>query len=258
LALYRLYYNRAITLFYLKDYEEASSDAREAIHLLPDSYEAYSVLGRSLFYLQDYEGAIAAITEGLSTINPEDEQQKQNVNFDKAYLARAKSELSSLLMTRTAEEEQEEAAVHPSPPRSILSSSSDTKDASTTITSYYSPSRIPKLKPPRFVPREEAMASAPNIPSMPKSWPCQTLIGDNTVIVGPERYVTFYEGVMGIKLNRGSDGFVRIISTNILPPTDPHLAKREGIIATGDVLREAAGVDLRRPITNAMWYVFFF
>jgi tetratricopeptide (TPR) repeat protein len=252
LAYYRLYYNRALTHFYLKDYEEACSDARHAIQLTPDSYEAFSVLGRSLFFLQDYEGAITAITEGLSTIPLQDEQQHtQSVSFDKAYLAKAKQELAAII-AETQEPEKE--PMQPQHSTTPSYSSSPDRDASTiSSTPYYSPSRIPKLKPPRFVPREEAMVSTPNIPSMPKSWPCQTVVGDNTILVATERTVIFYDGVMGIKLNRGSDGFVRILSTNILPPDDPQLARREGTISSGDVLREVAGVDLRRPITNPMW-----
>jgi hypothetical protein len=251
LAYYRLYYNRALTHFYLKDYEEACSDARHAIQLTPDSYEAFSLLGRSLYFLQDYEGAITAITEGLSTIPLQDEQQHtQSVSFDKAYLAKAKQELAAII---AATQEREKEPMQPQHSTTPSYSSSPDRDASTISTPYYSPSRIPKLKPPRFVPREEAMVSTPNIPSMPKSWPCQTVVGDNTILVATERTVVFYDGVMGIKLNRGSDGFVRILSTNILPPNDPQLARREGTIASGDVIREVAGVDLRRPITNPMW-----
>lgn len=44
------------------------------MNLVPDSYEAYLILVRSLFFFQDYEGAIAAITIGLFTINPEVEE----------------------------------------------------------------------------------------------------------------------------------------------------------------------------------------
>lgn len=257
IAYYRLYYHRALTHFYLKDYEEACADARQAIQLTPDSYEAFSILGRSLFFLQDYEGAITAFTEGLSTIPLEDEQQHtQSVSFDKTYLAKAKQELAALIAATQETTERENEAMQPqhSPTRFTESYlASPERDASTIGTSYYSPSRIPKLKPPRFVPREEAMVSTPNIPSMPKSWPSQTVVGDNTILVGTERSVIFHDGVMGLKLNRGSDGFVRIISTSILPPSDPQLARREGAIASGDVVREVAGVDLRRPITNPMW-----
>lgn len=56
---------------------------------------------------------------------------------------------------------------------------------------------------------------------------------------------------MGIKLNRGTDGLVRVISVADLPPGSPIL--RKGKIEVGDLVREAGGVDLRRPITATMW-----
>jgi len=56
---------------------------------------------------------------------------------------------------------------------------------------------------------------------------------------------------MGLKLNRGTDGLVRVVSVANLPPGSPIL--RRGEIRTGDLVREAAGVDLRRPITATMW-----
>lgn len=240
-TLYRLYYNRALTLFHLKDYKAAAADAQLAVDLQQDSYEAYSILGRSLYFLQDYEGAITAFTESFA-MNP-GEQHAHNLAYDKAYLATAKQELSKLVPP-------------PPPPPSLR----QTPPTNRTITPRSSPSTtcspapIPKLKPPRFVPREEAMASTPNLPSMPKSWPCQNFIGDTTIFVGPEREVLIHEGVMGLQLNRGTDGFIRIISAHILPDDDPQLAQREGSVLThGDVVREAAGVDLRRPITNMMW-----
>lgn len=56
---------------------------------------------------------------------------------------------------------------------------------------------------------------------------------------------------MGIKLNRGMDGIVRVLSVANLPPGSPIL--RKGEIIAGDLVREAGGVDLRRPITATMW-----
>ena len=240
-TLYRLYYNRALTLFHLKDYKAAAADAQLAVDLQQDSYEAYSILGRSLYFMQDYEGAITAFTESFA-MNP-GEQHAHTLAYDKAYLATAKQELVKL--------------IPPPPPPPPLRQTPPTKRTLTprsSPTTTCSPAPIPKLKPPRFVPREEAMASTPNVPSMPKSWPCQNFIGDTTIFVGPERDVRIYEGVMGLQLNRGCDGFIRILSAHVLPEDDPQLAPREGSELTpGDVVREAAGVDLRRPITNMMW-----
>jgi C-terminal processing protease CtpA/Prc len=56
---------------------------------------------------------------------------------------------------------------------------------------------------------------------------------------------------LGIKLNRGPDGTVRVIDVSPEIPGSP--IARQGKIEVGDVIREAAGVDIRRPITNIMW-----
>lgn len=54
-----------------------------------------------------------------------------------------------------------------------------------------------------------------------------------------------------MKLNRGSDGVVRVMS--VTPDTPGSPIVRTGYVQVGDVIREAAGVDIRRPITNIMW-----
>lgn len=69
--------------------------------------------------------------------------------------------------------------------------------------------------------------------------------------VGPERNVTFLSESLGIKLNRGNDGIVRVLSVS--PETPGSEIARSGTIEPGDIVREAAGVDIRRPITNIMW-----
>ncbi len=62
----------------------------------------------------------------------------------------------------------------------------------------------------------------------------------------------FLSEALGVKLNRGSDGMVRVLSVAPDTPGSPIL--RQGSpLQEGDVIREAAGVDLRRPITNVMW-----
>jgi len=63
--------------------------------------------------------------------------------------------------------------------------------------------------------------------------------------------VTFLSESLGIKLNRGADGIVRVFSVS--PETAGSPIARHGRIEVGDVIREAAGVDIRRPITNIMW-----
>lgn len=86
---------------------------------------------------------------------------------------------------------------------------------------------------------------------MPKDWPLQSPRSPTTLHVGPERVVEFGSESLGIKLNRGSDGIVRVLAVATETPTSRFL--RKGRIEVGDVVREAAGVDVRRPITNIMW-----
>ena len=86
---------------------------------------------------------------------------------------------------------------------------------------------------------------------MPKDWPQQSPTSPSSVATGPERTVIFLSDAMGIKLNRGTDGLIRVLSVANLPPGSPIL--RKGEICTGDLVREAGGVDLRRPITATMW-----
>lgn len=86
---------------------------------------------------------------------------------------------------------------------------------------------------------------------MPKQWPQQSPRSPTALRCGPEREVVFISESLGIKLNRGPDGIVRVLSVSKDTPSSP--VARKGIIEQGDVIREAAGVDIRRPITNIMW-----
>lgn len=90
-----------------------------------------------------------------------------------------------------------------------------------------------------------------NMPSMPKNWPQQSLHSPSALTVGPERPVTFLSEALGIKLNRGVDGIIRVMAVS--PDTAASPIARQGYIEVGDIVREAAGVDVRRPITNIMW-----
>ena len=64
-----------------------------------------------------------------------------------------------------------------------------------------------------------------------------------------ERRVTFFSQSLGIKLQRGADGKVRVIEVK------PNSPDHQGEIYVGDVLCEVQGiVDLRdRPISNQLW-----
>lgn len=68
--------------------------------------------------------------------------------------------------------------------------------------------------------------------------------------VGNERHVLFYTSSLGIRLNRGIDGYVRILSVSQLDNDED----RVGDIYDGDVVREVNGVNLRHtPIDSSDW-----
>mmetsp|Transcript_26113 Transcript_26113/g.52456 ORF Transcript_26113/g.52456 Transcript_26113/m.52456 type:complete len:2142 (+) Transcript_26113:88-6513(+) len=75
---------------------------------------------------------------------------------------------------------------------------------------------------------------------------------NKSALVGEEENdVIFQSQAMGIRLKRGEDGFVRVVSV-----TQSALGSsidRVGAIEPGDTIKEAAGIDLRSPITNSQW-----
>lgn len=221
-----LHLGRAHALNGSRRHESARIDAQLAIRLKPQSPAAYSTLAKSLFYMKDYRGAIEAF-DTCQSLLPQGEELGV---FDKTYYEKAQTAL------------EEEAA--------SLDIGGD-KDKPVKSSRYPFATSVPKLPPPRFVPREKAIQQVPNMPRMPKQWPQQ--LGPNSVsfLVGEERKVLFFSECLGIKLNRGSDGIVRVIS--VAPDKASSPIARKGSIEKGDVVREAAGVDIRRPITNVMW-----
>ena len=74
---------------------------------------------------------------------------------------------------------------------------------------------------------------------------------DNTFEVEKENDVIFQSQAMGIRLKRGEDGCVRVVS--VTQPTLGSSIDRVGAIDPGDTIKEAAGIDLRSPITNSQW-----
>ena len=103
-----------------------------------------------------------------------------------------------------------------------------------------------KLQPPRFVPRNESKSSVP-LGTTPRNWPSQSK-RLAPLCIGPEHTIKFGAGPLGIKLNRGGDGYMRVLShkkKDYVPGDRP--------MAVGDLVWEAAGVDLSWPITNKMW-----
>ena len=67
--------------------------------------------------------------------------------------------------------------------------------------------------------------------------------------VGNERPVLFYAQSLGITLNRGIDGYVRVVSASKVDDDQV----RDGDIFAGDIVREVNDVDLRMPIDMAVW-----
>ncbi|KAL7486602.1 hypothetical protein ACHAW6_012197 [Cyclotella cf. meneghiniana] len=66
-----------------------------------------------------------------------------------------------------------------------------------------------------------------------------------------EHDVIFHSNAMGIRLKRGEDGLVRVVSVTESSPGSSIV--RDGQIEPDDIVREAAGADLRSPITNSEW-----
>lgn len=67
--------------------------------------------------------------------------------------------------------------------------------------------------------------------------------------VGNERQVLFHALSLGITLNRGIDGYVRVVSASKVDDDQV----RDGDIFAGDIIREVNDVDLRMPIDMAVW-----
>lgn len=237
----QLHVGRAHALNGQERFESAKNDALMALrHILRDreedasAAEAYSVLGKSLYYTKDYTGSVDALEECERICK---RHGRALSVFDEAYLDQCREAL--------------EAGLGPDHPDDKSIISNGVKSVVSWAKEGKSLSSIPKLKPPRFVSREKALQTAPNLPPMPKDWPLQSPTSPSSIATGPERTVTFLSDAMGIKLNRGTDGLVRVVSVANLPPGSPIL--RKGAIDAGDLVREAGGVDLRRPITATMW-----
>ena len=120
-----LHLGRAHALNGSRRHESAKIDAQLAIRIKPTP-EAYSTLAKSLFYMKDYEGSVEAFGK-CKDLLPEGESLSM---FDRAYLQKAEAALH---------EEMEEGK------------NSDAR----SVTSRMSSTPIPKLKPPKFVSREE-------------------------------------------------------------------------------------------------------
>ena len=136
-----------------------------AVSIDPYRSDAYSVLGKSLFYAGKYEDARIAFEKCAACL----EQGESLGSLDQTYLNKATQAL-------------QDDGVVPSSTRVVTATSQP----------------MPKLRPPRFVAREDLVASTPNLPPMPKTWPQQISAVASVLRVGPEREVTFFSESMGV------------------------------------------------------------
>jgi hypothetical protein len=243
-----LHLGRAHALNGSRRHESARNDCILAIRLSApeNAAPAYSTLAKSLFYMKDYHGSVEAFYNCMELLQAQGEALGV---FDKAYLQKAEAAL---------EEDMASLNISSGGKGGGDSSSSSLQHrgmGGCSVKSSSSSVVVPKLPPPRFVPREEAIQKAPSIPNMPKQWQQaqkQLPTSPCALKCGSERSIIFYSEALGIKLNRGPDGMVRVLSVAPNTPASP-VAKSGGDIQVGDIVREAAGVDIRRPITNVMW-----
>jgi tetratricopeptide (TPR) repeat protein len=121
-----LHLGRAHALNGSRRHESAKIDSQLAIKIKPTP-EAYSTLAKSLFYMRDYPGAIEAFKQCKESL-PDGEELSM---FDRAYLQKAEAAL---------QDELHEGRF---------------KDPKLLNRSKISATPVPKLKPPKFVSREE-------------------------------------------------------------------------------------------------------
>jgi hypothetical protein len=66
-----------------------------------------------------------------------------------------------------------------------------------------------------------------------------------------ENQVIFRSAALGIRLKRAEDGYVRVVS--VTEAIYGSSVVRDGVIMSEDMVLEAAGVNLRKPISNSLW-----
>jgi tetratricopeptide (TPR) repeat protein len=135
----------------LERFQSAENDALYALKIIlrdreedASAAEAYSVLGKSLYYAKDYRGAVEAFEECERVW--EQNGGKLSV-FDEAYLDQAHDALDAGLGV------DHDDGVSVGGGRSVMSYG--VKSVVSCVKEGRSISNIPKLKPPRFVSREE-------------------------------------------------------------------------------------------------------
>lgn len=219
----QLYVGRAHALNGLQRHEGALNDAMMALSRNKDFADAHVALARSHFYLNNFEEAVNSFENAKECMGGDELSPLDKIYHEKA---------NELLEVSSIDFD-------------------DHRSQAFSVTRKSLSKPVPKLKPPRFVSRQELLSSGSNVPSLPKALQSQLPQLPTTLKVGPERKVMFLSEAMGVKLNRGSDGIVRVLS--VTSPSNNQNLRRQGEIFAGDIIREAAGVDLRRPLTNVMW-----
>lgn len=219
----QLYVGRAHALNGLQRHEGALNDAMMALSRNKDFADAHVALARSYFYLKNFEEAVNSFENAKACMEGDELSPLDKIYHDKA---NELMEVSSIDFD-------------------------DHRSQAFSVSRKSMSKPVPKLKPPRFVSRQELLNSSSNVPSLPKAFQSQLPQSPTTLRVGPERKIMFLSEAMGVKLNRGPDGIVRVLSVS--SPSENQKLRRQGEIFVGDIIREAAGVDLRRPLTNVMW-----
>lgn len=146
----QLHTGRAHALNGLERFQSAENDALLALKIIlrdrdedANAAEAYSVLGKSLYYAKDYRGAVEALEECERVLRKNG--GKLSV-FDEAYLDQAHEAMDAGLGI-----DYDDASIGGG--RSVMSHG--VKSVVSSVKEGKSISNIPKLKPPRFVSREE-------------------------------------------------------------------------------------------------------
>ena len=155
----QLHTGRAHALNGLERFQSAENDALYALKIIlrdreedKSAAEAYSVLGKSLYYAKDYRGAVEAFEECERV--SEKNGGKLSV-FDEAYLDQAHDALDSGMGI------DNDDGVSVGGGRSVMSYG--VKSVVSCVKEGKSISNIPKLKPPRFVSREEVSWDVPSM-----------------------------------------------------------------------------------------------
>ncbi|MGK3760651.1 MAG: tetratricopeptide (TPR) repeat protein [Bacillariaceae sp.] len=130
-----LHLGRAHALNGSRRHESAKIDSQLALKIKPTP-EAYSTLAKSLFYMKDYEGSIVAFGQCKQLLPPGETLSM----FDRAYLQKAEAAMQNELKHGKNQSTM---------------SSSQSVSSSRTTSRLGSSAPIPKLKPPKFVSREE-------------------------------------------------------------------------------------------------------